>query len=381
MTPRCKTPRVLGKFLSLIAVAAVMLCAASSKVRAAPANDPDALYDVMQAASDAGSAQGWPFEAVVRYETAVFDAGRAFALFKHDDPQYGEVAGAAVDVATQLHYDPLLNDDASLWYVREAAAWVKEHGDAQRAAAAAALLAKVDAAEAPPALAMQAESDARAVATDFRTNVGSRIEIVVADLRSYNLTRDGGYRSLALLHGADPAVPFERIPESERTELLAIAGLAESGGAAFSETDRANAKAILDRPRAGASAALVARGTAKPKADPERLRRTAPADEYFGRTHLSPLSAHNELVRINLYLDAGWGAREAPDALNVESSLEDWQHQYPHDPTLPPRLLDFYRLLIRIGAPETLAEAKKYKALLLVQYAGTLQARQLAADG
>jgi hypothetical protein len=358
-----------------------MLCAATSNVRAASATDPDSLYGVMQAASDAGSAAGWPFSAVVHYESAVFDAGRAFALFKHDDPQYAEVAGAAVDVATRLHYDPLLNDDASLWYVREAAAWVKEHGDAQRAPAAAALLAKIDAAETEPALAQQAESDARAVATDFRTDLGSRIEIVVADVRSYNLTRDGGYRSLALLHAADPAVPFERIPESERTELLAIAASAQSGGATFSETDRANAKAILDRPRASASAVPAARGPSKTKADPERLRRTAPADEYFGRTRLSPLSAHNELVRINLYLDAGWGAREAPDALNVESTLEDWQHQYPHDPTLPPRLLDFYRLLIRIAAPETLAEAKRFKALLLVQYAGTLQARQLAADG
>jgi hypothetical protein len=370
------TPR----FFSLIAAVAVMLCAAGSSARAAAATDPDALYEVMQAASDAGSAAGWPYDAVVHYESTVFDAGRAFALFKRDDVQYGEVAGNAVDVATQLHYDPLLNDDASLWYVREAAAWVKDHGDTQAAVSATALLAKLDAGEAPAVLAQQAEGDARSLAVDFKGLPGSRIQIVIAEIRAYNLTRDGGYRSLALLHASDPSAPFERLPQSERAELLAIAAAALNGDAGFSETDRSEAKAIVVR--SGASPAAPSdRGSPKPKVDPARLSRTAPADEYFGSTRLSPLSARNEIVRINLYLDTGWGARMAPDALNLESSFVDWQHQYPHDPTLPPRLLDFYHLLVRVGAPETLVEAKKLKTLLLVQYAGTLEARQLASDG
>lgn len=368
------------RFFSLVAAAAVMLCAAGSSARAAAATDPDALYEAMQAASDAGAAAGWPYDGVVRYESAVFDAGRAFALFKRDDVQYGEVAGSAVDVATQLHYDPLLNDDASLWYVREAAGWVKDHGDAQSVASATALLAKLDAGEIATVLAQQAEGDARSLAVDFKGDPGSRIELVVAEVRAYNLTRDGGYRSLALLHASDPSAPFERIPQSERTELLAIGASALKGDAGFSETDRAEAKAIVERSSAS-PAASSDRGSPKSKIDAARLTRTAPADEYFGKTRLSPLSARNELVRINLYLDTGWGVQMAPDALNLESSFVDWQHQYPHDPTLPPRLLDFYHLLIRVGASETLVEAKKLKTLLLVQYAGTLEARQLAADG
>ena len=38
---------------------------------------------------------------------------------------------------------------------------------------------------------------------------------------------------------------------------------------------------------------------------------TAPADEYFGQTKLSPLGVRNELTRIGNYLDAGWGDRTA----------------------------------------------------------------------
>jgi hypothetical protein len=375
---RFSTMQRCGK-LAAVAVIAAVVCAAGSGASAALQTDPVTLYGLMQAASANGSAEGWPFDAVVRYETAVFDAGRAFALFKRDDPQYGEVAGNAVDVATQLHYDPLLNDDASLWYVREAAAWIKDHGDALRAAKAASLLDKIAAADGAPALlAQEAEGDARAAADDFKSDAASRAEIVVADVRAYNLTRDGGYRSLALLHASDPSIPLDRIPESERTEILAVAESALRSDQGFSETDRASAKVILAQPHVASSP--VGHSSAKAIVDPERLKRTAPADEYFGRTHLSPLSAHNESVRINLYLDAGWGARMAPDALNLESSLDDWQRQYPHDPTLPPRLLDFYRLLLRIDAPETAVEAKKIRALLLIQYAGTLAARQLAAE-
>ena len=53
----------------------------------------------------------------------MLDAGRAYALFRPDDPQYGELAELTVAVAQQLHYDPLTNNDAADWYVREAAAW------------------------------------------------------------------------------------------------------------------------------------------------------------------------------------------------------------------------------------------------------------------
>jgi len=85
-------------------------------------------------------------------------------------------------------------------------------------------------------------------------------------------------------------------------------------------------------------------------------------------------------VRINKYLDAGWGTRMAQDALYVESSLEDWQHQYPHDPTLPSKLVAYYRLLLRVDDETTRPEAKKMRDLVLVQYAGSPQARDLAVN-
>ena len=200
-------------------------------------------------------------------------------------------------------------------------------------------------------------------------------DLVVAEVRAYNLTRERGYRSLALLHASDPAFPFARLPESERSEIIAIANSALSGDSTFSQTDVAGARAIVESARTPAP-----RASSKPTVDPNRLRNLAPADEYFGRMHLSPLSVRNEILRINLYLDAGWGTRMTPDALNAGSALDDWQRQYPHDPTLPAQLLDFYRLLQRVGSPETLAAAKNYRDLILVQYAGTLQARQLAAS-
>jgi hypothetical protein len=110
------------------------------------------------------------------------------------------------------------------------------------------------------------------------------------------------------------------------------------------------------------------------------LTRTAPADEYFGHTKLSPLGVRNELTRINKYLDAGWGDRMAGDALWVDDAILDWQHQYPHDPTLARHLLDLYRMLVRVGAAQTKPEAEKVRTLLLVEYAGSPQALELAAS-
>ena len=42
---------------------------------------------------------------------------------------------------------------------------------------------------------------------------------------------------------------------------------------------------------------------------------TAPADEYFGQTKLSPIGVRNALLHISKYLDAGWGTRMTGDAL------------------------------------------------------------------
>ena len=88
---------------------------------AAIETDPGALYQTMRKAYDEGNTKGWPFQSELYYQSTVLDAGRAYSLFRATDPQYGDVAALTVDVATQLHYDPLTNDDAALWYVLEAA--------------------------------------------------------------------------------------------------------------------------------------------------------------------------------------------------------------------------------------------------------------------
>jgi hypothetical protein len=266
--------------------------------------------------------KSWTFAGALAYQSAIFDAGRAVSISAHDAPAYAELAAATVDVATRLHYDALLNDDACVWYVREAAQWVKDHGTPEQSPAAAALLAKIAAGDASSAaLAVQAEDDARAEMADFRHDPAVAAQLAVADARAYNLTHDPRYRRLARVPAATTAIP----------------------------------RAL-------------------------RLLRTAPADEYFGQTRLSPLGVGNEFLRIAKYLDAGWGAQMAPDALYLASSLEEWQRQYPHDPTLPRHLLDYYGLLQRVDAPATISEAAAIRALVLVQYAGSAQALALAAQ-
>ena len=87
------------------------------------------LYQTMRKAYDEGTAKGWPFQNELYYESTVFDAGRAYSLFRPTDPEYGDIAALAVDIATQLHYDPLSSDDASLWYVLEASNFEVTNGD------------------------------------------------------------------------------------------------------------------------------------------------------------------------------------------------------------------------------------------------------------
>jgi hypothetical protein len=361
------------------ALALVAVLSLSAAGRAAIETDPLALYATMRKAYDEGAAKGWPFAAEAYYQTTVFDAGRSYALFKPSDAQFAQVASLAVDVATQMHYNPLTNDDASEWYVREACVWVQAHGELDRAAKASALLTRLMAGEHDPAiLSDQAEEDAAAVAKSFHRDADSLVQVIVADVRAFNLTKDGKYRSLMLQHAADPGLPLVRVPSPENVELFTIAQAASVGDSTFSEADRANGKIVDERRRRTPELQVIGRVKAIPHN--VRMTRTAPADEYFGDSKLSPIAVGNEIVRINRYLDAGWGSRMASDALLLVGSIGDWQRQYPHDATLPRHLLDVYRLLKRVGAETTQPEADKIRMLLLVQYASSLQARQLAAS-
>ena len=372
MTAPCRS-----RLLAIVLCAAAALTAVSA--HAAIETDPAALYATMKRAYDEGQAKGWPFESERYYEAAVLDAGRSYALFRPDDPQNAELLLLAVQVATRLHYNPLTDDNAAAWYLRAAAVWVEAHGDAASADEGKALLARLDAADADPrALAAQAEDDAQALAAAFNRDPDALVQVIVADVRAYNLTKDARYRSALVQHAAAPGLPLQRVPDPESGEMFGLVKQVLESGGEVSPADAAAARSVDERRKHDPELRTIGRVHVVPH--DVRLTRTAPADEYFGHTKLSPLGVRNELTRINKYLDAGWGDRMAGDALWVDDALVDWQHQYPHDPTIARHLLELYRMLVRVDAAQTRPEAAKVRELLLVEYAGSPQALELAAS-
>ncbi|GAC1310796.1 MAG: hypothetical protein NVSMB21_19250 [Vulcanimicrobiaceae bacterium] len=352
--------------------------AAAVPARAAIETDPQALYATMREAYDRGAAKAWPFSSELYYESTILDAGRAYSLFRPTDGTYGEIARLAVDVATQLHYDALINNDAALWYVIEAATYVVKNGDPAHQAAATALLARVSASESDPKLlAQQAEADALANVESFHRDGDALVWLLVADVRALNLTHDPAYRSALLQHAADPATPLTRVPDPEYGQLFSIANAALTDPA-FGDADRVAARAIAYRREHTPDLKVIGRVRAIPHE--LKLTRTAPADEYFGHVKFSPIGVRNEVVRINKYLDKGWGYRMESDALQVENSIADWQKQYPHDYTLPGTLFDAIMLLERVETPKTKEAAARMKTILLVQYADSRQAQEVAAS-
>jgi hypothetical protein len=372
------TIRELRKARLAALVAAASLLAWVAPASAAIETDPAALYATMKKAYDDGASKRWPFASELYYETAVFDAGRAYSLFRPDDSNYGEVAALTVDVATQLHYSPLTNNDAALWYVLEASNYVAKHGDAQHVTEAQALLGRLQgAADDPKAVARQAEVDALANAQQFGHDGDAQVQLLVADVRAFNLTHDPAYRSALLQHAAEAGTPLVRVPDPEFGEMFSIAASALVDPAS-SDADRAAAQAIKYRRDHTPELKVIARVNAIPHE--LRLTRTAPADEYFGNVKFSPIGVRNEVVRINKYLDRGWGDRMEGDALHVDDAVEDWQKQYPHDTTLPATLLDELRLLQRLQTAKTTEAAVRVRTLLLVQYPSSRQAQELTSS-
>jgi hypothetical protein len=373
---------LFGSLRRALSAALVVAVAAASVPRPAAAaieTDPSALYATMKQAFDVGLAHHWPFVDERFYLSTIFDAGRAYSLFRPTDPTYAEVAQLTVEIATQLHYDPLISDDAAAWYVREAADYTVAHGDPTHIAAATALIAKVDASDTNPArAAREAQADALANVQAFPGDGDALAEQIVADVRAYNLTHDPSYRSSMLQHAANPSVPLLRVPDAEFGELFATVSEAVGGAASFSDDDRANAKMIDARRKNTPDLQVIGRVHAS--SHDLRMTRTAPADEYFGNLKMSPIGVRNEVSRITKYLDVGWNAQMTPAALNVANAVIDWQRQYPHDSTLPQQLLVTYRLLERIDSDPARKEASRFKGLLLVEYPNTSQARELTSS-
>ena len=104
---------------------------------------------------------------------------------------------------------------------------------------------------------------------------------------------------------------------------------------------------------------------------------TAPADEYFGQTKLSPIGVRNELARIGKYLDAGWGGRMTKDTVWVVDSLDDWQHQYPRDYELPRLYKRAYDALGREDTPQAKDAQKQVRRTLLVNYPTSTEAQDV----
>jgi hypothetical protein len=364
--------------LLTLAATAVFAFAAIAPAFAAIETDPTQLYMEMRQAYDEGARKNWPFESELYYQATILDAGRAYSLFRPTDPNYAQVASLAVDVATQLHYNPLTSNDAAVWYVEEAATYVAKNGDEQHQAEAKALAQRLDAGQqSSSVLAKQAEEDAIANVRAFGHDGDARVRLLVTDVRAYYLTKDATYRSDLLQHAADPETPLTRVPDPEYGEMFALAASALTDPG-FTDADRAAARAIKYRRDHTPGLQLIARVSATPRE--LRLTRTAPADEYFGNLKYSPIGVSNEVNRVNKYLDKGWGYRMEGDALQVDSAVEDWQKQYPHDATLPAALLVAYQLLQRVDTDKTKAASERVKSILLVQYASTRQALQLASS-
>ena len=99
--------------LAAALLAALVLALPCVPARAALDIDPLQLYRQMKAAFDKGAAAGWHLGDQLDYFSAVLDAGRGYELRRRDDPNNVAIKGVTVDLAYQLHYDPLTSNDAA----------------------------------------------------------------------------------------------------------------------------------------------------------------------------------------------------------------------------------------------------------------------------
>lgn len=367
------TRRKFRSLAAALALAVTVPVAAGATLQ----TDPTALERTMKAAYAKGAADGWHFADDVYYFSTVLDAGRAYELVKRDDPDNLTLKNYTLDLALKLHYDPLINRDAAEWYVRLAAQG--NTSDPVRGDQARALLAKLDAEDVDPAvLAHDADADATLNVEGSPGDPEALLEQVDADVRAWLITKDARYRSLALLRAAQPVFPIGDVPDDADGKVLwAVANDARRGAPGYSSVDKQAAAAMYSHSASAKGLAVIGHVLSHQA----YLVITAPADEYFGQTKLSPLGVKNELIRIGKYLDAGWGGRMTKDTLWVVDSLQDWQHQYPRDYELPKLLLQTYKTLARMDTPEAQKAEAEVRRTLTVDYNDTPEARSLLTTG
>ena len=351
-------------------VAALSLVVCRTPARAALQVDPQVLYKQMQSAYQKGAANGWHLADELDYFSTVLDAGRAYELRLRDDPQNLALKGVTVDLATQLNYDPLVSNDAAEWYVRAAAQAYQN--DPQRGAAANALIAKIDGEDADPKrLAHDADTDASALVQKYPSDVQALLGQVDADVRAYTLTGDTAWRTLALQRAAQPGFPIGSVPSDLGKSLWPMVDAARNAGAGYSDAERQAARVVASHRASTHGLPVIGRVLSHDA----YLVITAPADEYFGHTKLSPIGVRNEITRIGKYLDAGWGGRMTQDTAWVFDALTDWQHQYPRDYELPRLYKRVYDELAREDTPEAKKMRAEVRRQLIVGYPTSTEAR------
>jgi len=358
--------------VSLIACAAL---AAPAAVRATLEVDPAVLYQQMKDAFAKAEAQGWDFRSQETYLSTIFNAGRAYSLQYPDDPAYGELATLTVRIGAGLHYNPLTNHDAAVWWVREAADWVMKHSDdPQLIAQAQGLLQRVNSEDDPGGLARLADEDATGNVKAYPGDVDARLIQVEADWRAWLVTRDPAWRSLALARAAAPSFPVAHLPTDWGNELVNAADAASTANG-FGNADVANAQIFLTRLKAVDPIRVIATVNAMPH--DVYLTTLAPADEYFGPMGMSILEIENRLKHINFMLDYNYGNEESAPAADVASAIVAMQKVYPRDRDLPMLFYWCYTTLERMTDEQSREVARRLKAILTVEYQDSPQARKL----
>jgi hypothetical protein len=362
-------------------VVAALLCGAALLVphRAAAAimADPQELYRQMNAAYQRGAAQGWSFFNREYYLATVFDAGRAYALQRPQDPSFSHIEQLTVDLATELHYDPLINHEAVEWYVRQAASDVqKNSGDPAEAQKASALLARVDALDDPQALARLADADAQANLQAYPRDDGALLQRAEADWRAWLLTRDDSWRNLAFLRASQFGFPIANLPQTWGPAFMQSVRAAAAGSSGYSTAERDNADVILQYLKKAMALPTIANVNSRPS-HAFQMTILAPADEYFGPMGMSILGIRNELHRINAMIGYGYGKQESAAALEVAVSIDDLHKVYPRDRAVPELLYDAMTVLGKIGTPDALAGRAHLRSLLTVEYQDSKQAQEI----
>lgn len=121
----------------------------------------------------------------------------------------------------------------------------------------------------------------------------------------------------------------------------------------------------------GAFAVLSSNGIAA--RGPVSVSDLAPADEYFGHLHLSPLGIRHTIFSLKYDLHRGRRKPDAieHDALEVQDALQDWSVRYPRDSWIPAALWNLAVLYEELPGSDAQTHAIAVLQKLRDQYAGT----------